>query len=132
MTSLVSKLFASGALSGADDADLLVCNPLGVATNSVEKHRLIVDLRYVNKHLRSCKFKYEDIRCAADLFQQGDWLFKFDYTSRYHHVEFFCLSILNSLTALGGLLVAKSFSSLRFFLLVCQLVLMSSQKSKKP
>ena len=45
--------------------------------------------RYVNQHLRSCKFKYEDIRTAADLFQRGDWFFKFDYTSGYNHVEIF-------------------------------------------
>ena len=48
-----------------------------------------MDLRYVNKHLRSCKFKYEDIGTAADLFSKGDWFFKFDYKSGYHHREIF-------------------------------------------
>ena len=48
-----------------------------------------MDLRYVNKHLRSCKFKYEDIRTAADLFSKSDWFFKFDYKSGYHHIEIF-------------------------------------------
>ena len=70
-------------------SDLRVCNPLGVAVNSSGKPRLILDLRYVNQHLRSCKFKYEDVRTAADLFHKGDWFFKFDYTSGYHHLEVF-------------------------------------------
>ena len=85
----ISKLLKSGALVEVSPTDLRVCSPLGVAMNSSGKLRLTVDLRYVNQHLRSCKFKYEDIRTAADLFQQGDWFFKFDYTSGYHHVEIF-------------------------------------------
>ena len=89
VSSEISKLLTSGALVEVNAVDLLVCNPLGVAKNSSGKPRLIVDLRYVNQHLRSPKFKYEDIRTAADLFQQGDWFFKFDYTSGYHHVEIF-------------------------------------------
>ena len=55
--------------------DLVVCNPLGVVRNSAQKRRLIVDLRYVNQYLRSCKFKYDDIRTAADLFHKDDWFF---------------------------------------------------------
>ena len=85
-----SKLVKSGALVEVNAANLFVCNPLDVARNSSGKPRLIVDLHYVNQHLRSCKFKYEDIRTATDLFQQGEyWFFKFDYTSGYHHVEIF-------------------------------------------
>ena len=57
--------------------------------NNSQKPRLILDLRYVNKHLRSCKFQYEDIRTAANLFKHGDWFIKFDYVSGYHHVEIF-------------------------------------------
>ena len=85
----ISKLLTSGAIVEVFSADLRVCNPLGVAVNSSGKPRLILDLRYVNQHLRSCKFKYEDVRTAADLFHKGDWFFKFDYTSGYHHLEIF-------------------------------------------
>ena len=46
-------------------------------------------MRYVNQHLRSCKFKYKDVRTATDLFHKGDWFFKFDYSSGYHHLEIF-------------------------------------------
>ena len=89
MSSEISKLLLSGAMVEVSSTDLRVCNPLGVAFNSSGKPRLILNLRYVNNHLRSCKFQYEDIRTAADLFQKGDWFFKFDYTSGYHHLEIF-------------------------------------------
>ena len=53
----------------------------------------LVDLHYVNLHLGSCKFKYEDKRTAADLFSLGDWFFKFGYKRGYHQGEFFCLAL---------------------------------------
>ena len=83
------KLVSSGAIANVERDDLMVCNPLGVVRNSAHKPRLIVDLRYVNKHLRSCKFNYEDIQTAADLFSKGDWFFIFDSKSGYHHIEIF-------------------------------------------
>ena len=83
----VAKLLALGAVAEERREDLMVCNPLGVVKNSADKPRLILDLCYVNQHLRSHKFKYEDIRTAADLFSKGDWFFKFDYKSSYHHIE---------------------------------------------
>lgn len=79
VSSEISKLLLSGALIEVSATDLLVCNPLGVTTNGSGKRRHIVDLRFVNQHLRSCKFKY--------LLHQGDWFSKFDYASGYHHVE---------------------------------------------
>ena len=85
----ISKLLASGAIVEVWSADLCVCNPLGVAVNSSGKPRLILDLHYVNEHLRSCKFKYEDVRTAAYLFHKGDWFLKFDYSSSYHHLEIY-------------------------------------------
>jgi hypothetical protein len=85
----INKLLVSGALVEVEDNDIFVCSPLGVVTNTSGKSRLILDLRYINTHLRVTKFKYEDIRTASDLFQQGDWFFKFDYTSGYHHIEMF-------------------------------------------
>ena len=91
----IDKLLQSGALVEVEVRDLRVCNPLGTAFNNSQKPRLILDLRYVNKHLRSCKFQYEDIRTAAKLFKRGDW---FIYVSGYHHVEIFPEHI----TFLGG------------------------------
>ena len=82
-----TKLTYSGSLLEVKESDLAVCSPLGVANNSNGKLRLILDLRFVNKHLRVHKFKYEDIRTACDLFIRGDWFFKFDYTSGFHHID---------------------------------------------
>ena len=73
VSSEISKLLLSGAMVEVSSTDLYVRNPLGVAVNTSGKPRLILDLRYVNQHLRSLKFKYEDIRTAADLFQKGDF-----------------------------------------------------------
>ena len=75
------------ALLEVNESDLTVCSPLGVMRNACGKQRLILDLRYVNQHLRVSKFKYEDIPTACDFFSKGDWFFKFDYASGYHHVE---------------------------------------------
>ena len=85
----ISKLLTSGAIVEVLSADLHVCNPLGVAVNSSGKPRLILDLHYVNEHLKSCKFIYEDVRTAAYLFHKGDWFLKFNYSSGYHHLEIF-------------------------------------------
>ena len=58
---------------------MLVNNPLGVVKSASGKSQLILDLRYVNNHLRSCKFKYEGITAASELFQKDNWVFAFDY-----------------------------------------------------
>ena len=55
------------------------CSSLGV----VESHklRLILDLREVNKCLALKKFKLEDIRVAAQLYEKGDFVVTFDLKS---------------------------------------------------
>lgn len=85
----LKKLLASGAVVEVRQEDVLVVNPLGVVNNASGKSRLILDLRYVNNHLRSCKFKYEGIPAASELFQKDDWVFTFDYKSGYHHLDIF-------------------------------------------
>ena len=72
----ISKLLKSGALLEVNESDWTVCSPLGVTRNACGKQRLILDLRYVNQHLRVSKFKYEDIPTACDLFSKGHWFFK--------------------------------------------------------
>lgn len=85
----IRKLVASSALVEVSLEDLTVVNPLGVVQNANGKLRLILDLRHVNNCLRSCRFKYEGIQTATELFQSEDWVFKFDYKSGYHHVDIF-------------------------------------------
>ena len=69
----VAKLLASGAVTEVRREDVMVCNPLGVVKCSHASHDCL--LVYVMLHLRSHKFKYEDIRTAADLFSKGDCFF---------------------------------------------------------
>ena len=47
----------------------------------------ILDLSYLNKFLSVPKFRYEDIRTIRDLFQKGDYFFKLDIKSGYHHIN---------------------------------------------
>ena len=66
-----------------------VCSPLSVVSNSGNKQRLVINLRYLNGYLQKEKFKYEDSRTAMLLFQQGDYMFSFDLKSGYHHIDTF-------------------------------------------
>ena len=51
--------------------DIHICSPLGVVPKKNNKFRLILDLRYLNNHLASLKFKFEDLRIASELLDQG-------------------------------------------------------------
>ena len=82
----IKNLVASGCVKECKKEDLTVINPLKVARNK-EKMRMILDLRYINKHLRSCRFKYKDLCTATDLFEKNGYFFKWDYKSGYHHID---------------------------------------------
>lgn len=86
VTEQIKELLSAGCITEANLSEVHVVSPLGVVKNSVKK-RLILDLRYVNHFLRIPKFKYEDIRTTRDIFTLGDWFFRFDYKSGYHHVD---------------------------------------------
>ena len=51
------------------------------------KLKLILDLSFVNKLLSVPKFHFEGIRTLKDLFQKGDFFFKFDIKSGYRHLD---------------------------------------------
>jgi len=68
-----------------ESIDPVVCSPLGVVDNG-KKLRLILDLRYVNKHLASFKFKLEDLKTVLEVYKQGDFVVTFDLKSGYHHI----------------------------------------------
>ena len=53
------------------------------------KHRLILDLRYVNDHLEKRKAKFEDWKTFQNYISSENYLFKFDLKSGYHHIEIF-------------------------------------------
>ena len=64
-----------------------VCSPLSVVGNAQGKLRLVLNLKYLNQFLHVLSFKYEDLRTAALMFEQGEYMFKFDLKSGYHHVN---------------------------------------------
>ena len=57
-----------------------------VADNS-KMLRLILDLRYLNSFLSVPKYKYKDVCTIRDLFDKGDFFFKFNIKHGYHHVN---------------------------------------------
>ena len=62
-------------------------NPLSVSVQPNGKKRLILDLRYVNKHLIKQRVKYEDWKVALSYFQKGAFMISFDLKSGYHHID---------------------------------------------
>ena len=83
----ITELLANGAvISCPRGTRPTCCSPLNVVEQR-EKCRLILDLRYVNEHLRIPAFRYEGLSRAAELLCHGDWLFTLDLKSGYHHVD---------------------------------------------
>ena len=67
-----------------------VVNPLTVSVQNSGKKRLIhVMSCHVNKHLWKSSVKFEDICRAMYFSNQGDFCFKFDLHSTYHHIDIF-------------------------------------------
>ena len=85
VTHEVQSLRDRGCIKEVQRGECEVVSPLGVVDNG-RKLRLIVDLRYVNKHLSPCKFKLEDLRVVASVYEKGDYMITFDLKSGYHHV----------------------------------------------
>ena len=61
------------------------CNPLSVSEKG--KLRLVLDLRHVNQFIALKSFRYEDLKCVAEMLEQGDYFIQFDLTSGYYHVN---------------------------------------------
>ena len=68
-----------------------ICSPLLVVSNSTGKLRLVLNLRYLNQFLHVVSFKYENLHIAALMFEEDEFLIKFDLKSGYHHVD--CLEL---------------------------------------
>ena len=49
----------------------------------------VINLRYLNQFLRKDQFKYEGLRTAMQMFKVGDFEFKFDLKSEYHHISIY-------------------------------------------
>ena len=86
VTSEIYSLLEQGCIREVRRSEAHVISPLSVVHNS-SKPRLILDLSYLNQFISVPKFKFEDIRCVRDLFEKGDYFFKFDIKSGYHHIN---------------------------------------------
>ena len=86
VTKEILDLLHSGRVRDVDFSEVHTLNSLSEADNG-EKLRLILDLRYINKFLQVPKLKCENIRLVKNLFNIGDFFFKFDIRSGYHHVD---------------------------------------------
>ena len=82
----IKELLANGCIRMVSYAPH-VCSPLLVVESSSGKKRLVINLKYLNLYLWKDKFKYEGIQTALDYFQEGDYMFTFDFKSGYHHVD---------------------------------------------
>ncbi|VDI24929.1 Hypothetical predicted protein [Mytilus galloprovincialis] len=65
-----------------------VVNPLTVST-AKNKHRLILDLRHVNKQVVDSKIKFEDWKVVKQYLSSNCFGFVFDKKSGYHHIDIF-------------------------------------------
>ena len=79
----IFKLLEDGCIQEASSPPRCVY-PLSVAEG--KKLRLVLDLRHVNPHLHCPKFKYDDLACLSETFEQNFWFFTWDLKSGYHHV----------------------------------------------
>ncbi|VDI76235.1 Hypothetical predicted protein [Mytilus galloprovincialis] len=86
VASEISKLLEKGCISKVDNKPFVI-NPLTVAFNRLQKPRLVLDCRHINSCIHQFKFKFEDASVARELFEKGDYLFRYDLKSAYHHIE---------------------------------------------
>jgi hypothetical protein len=102
VTSEFKSLLNTGCIKGVQVTPVVV-NPLTIAYNKSSKPRLVLDFRHINPHLFEYRFKYEDIKVARNIFQEGDYSFSYDLKSTYHHIEMF-INISNISVSRGVLL----------------------------
>ena len=86
VTDSIRDLMERGCIKEVKSEEAMICNPLGVVNNG-KKLRLILDLRYVNTYLAKFKFKMEDLKTVARVYEKGDYVITFDLKSGYHHIE---------------------------------------------
>ena len=83
----INKLLQNGAVKELKDQIPFVVNPLTVPVNASGKERLILDLRHVNQFIDKQKFKFEGVPEALQFVLINGYMFKYDLTSGYHHVQ---------------------------------------------
>ena len=83
VTNSILELLRDNCIEEVSDIPYCV-NPLTVAEG--QKLRLVLDLRHVNECLEVKKFKYENLKTVADMFDKDFYFGTFDLKSGYHHI----------------------------------------------
>ena len=75
VTKAVTEMLEAGAVSVLPSGVIpTVVSPLGVVPKpNSDKHRLIVNVRYVNEHLAKRGFKFEGLSDLSDMAEKGDY-----------------------------------------------------------
>ena len=113
----IAKLLTNRCIKECDVAPRVV-NPLSVAEG--KKLRLVLDLRHVNQYVEATRFKYEDLKTLAELFEAGSIsslsILKAVFTTLAS------LSTTSSFSASAGcfLTVSVGFTTLEFCLSACR------------
>jgi len=86
---LVQKLFDVGAFEQARCGDYVskaFLVPKATPPGAPKKWRLVVDLRWVNLHLRRSRCAYETLRRLHHLARPGDWMFSLDIEDGFYAI----------------------------------------------
>ena len=86
LTCTVKELLKCGRIKETKAPPYIV-SLLTVAKNSHNKPRLILDLQYVNSFGFKDKRKFGDWRTMQDFVDNEGFLYKFDISQGYHHIE---------------------------------------------
>ena len=85
VTDSIKDLLANKLIKETNNIPHIV-RPLSVAENSACRKRLILDLRYLNKHICTHEVKFDDWKCFQNFLNAGSKImFKFDLKCMYHH-----------------------------------------------
>lgn len=82
----IQKLLSTGAISKVNNVPHCV-NPLGCVPKKDNKWRLIVDLRFVNKHITCPYYKNEGIDVVCDSLENNDSFVSIDLKDGFHHIN---------------------------------------------
>ena len=82
----IMNLLQTGRILEVEEPPHIV-NPLSVAKNNDGSFRLILDLSILNKYVYKEHIKFEDWHIMEEYVKPLDFLFKFDISKGYHHVD---------------------------------------------
>ena len=82
----IEDLLATGRVLEVQNQPHIV-SPFSVSYNGDGSLRLILDLSTVNTYIFRDKIKFDDWKVMEEYVQRGDFLYKFDISKGYHHID---------------------------------------------